>query len=118
MRGQALVEFAIILPILLMLMLGGAGVGLLILNRMTLQHAAQEAAIAGADQGGCSGALGAVPQVLGYEPDSKACEERGQLVEVTLTQSVARIAPIALPAEVTVVARAIVRPEPSASPEP
>ena len=117
MRGQALVEFAIITPILLMLILGGAGVGLLLLNRMELQHAAQEAATSGAIAGGCSGALGVVPRILGSEPDDKACEEVGQIVEVTLSRRSATIVPLVpLPEFVTVTARALVRPEPSASP--
>ncbi|HXS47577.1 MAG TPA: TadE family protein [Solirubrobacterales bacterium] len=116
-RGQALLELALVTPLILLIMLGGIGVGLLVLTRIELQHAAQEAAIAGASNGGCASALGIVPQVLGYAPDDKECSEAGQLVEVTLSESVAEIAPmIPLPRTITVVGRAVVRESPA--PEP
>ena len=103
---------------MLLIILGGVGVGLLMLSRMELQHAAQEAAVAGAQQGGCSSALGRVPQILGYEPDQKSCETTGQIVEVSLTQAVTSVSPLPLPTSLTVSARATIResPEPSASP--
>lgn len=115
--GQALVEFALVTPLLLFIILGGTAVGLLVVNRVELQHAAQEAAVAGAQKNGCTGALGAVPQVLGYEPDDKSCRETGQIVEVTLFQRSQRLAPIPIP-DITVTGRAVIREvEPSASPE-
>lgn len=112
-KGQALVEFALVTPLLLLILLGGVGVGLLVVNRIELLHAAQEAAISGAQQNGCTGALGRVPQILGYEPDKKSCEVQGQVVEVTLTQSTDRLTPIPMP-DITVIGRAVLRePEPS-----
>lgn len=116
MKGQALVEFAIVTPVMLLIILGGVSVGLLLLNRTELQHAAQEAAVSGAMEGGCAGALGVVPQILGYEPDEKSCDETGQIVEVTLTNEVSRISPLPLPDSITVSARAMLRESPA--PEP
>lgn len=119
MKGQALVEFALITPILLVLMLGGLSVGLLVLDRIVLTHAAQEAAVWGASHAGdCSGALARVPQVLGRQPDSKVCDRFGQVIEVTLSDDRPVLAPLVpLPTSVTVTARAMVREEtPSASP--
>lgn len=115
-RGQVLVEFAIITPILLLLLLGGIAIGLLVLSRIELQHAAQEAAIGGAQKNGCTGALGLVPQVLGHEPDDKSCRETGNVVEVTLFEGGVGFTPFPLPG-ITVVGRAVLRePVPSASP--
>ncbi len=113
MRGQALVEFAIILPLMLVVILGGIGVGLLLLERMQLQHTANVVATFAATSN-CAGALGRVPQVLGHEPDAKSCDVRGQLVEVTLRDSFRMIVPLVpLPSTIVVDARALVEPTPS-----
>jgi len=116
-RGQALVEFALVLPIILFVIVGGLGLGLILLNRMQLLHAAQEAAVVGATQGGCQSALGVVPRVLGYEPAGKECAEQGQMVEVTLSNPQQTLMPF-LPENITVSARAVIRedtPSPTAS---
>jgi hypothetical protein len=111
-RGQALIEFALVLPILLMLIVGGAGVGLLILNRMILQQAANELAIE-ASATDCSAAMNRTDEVLGYQPDSAACDEQGQLFTVTLSHSWPALIPL-LPETVAVQGRALKRADPPA----
>lgn len=120
MKGQALVELALVTPLILILILGGAGVGFLLLERMVLTHTAQEVAIWAA-QNECAGALGRVPQILGHEPDVKTCDVQGQMVEVFLRDAAPIVVPLVpLPTSVEVSARALIRdspaPSPSASP--
>ena len=82
-KAQALVEFAIVLPILLMLVVGCAGLGLLLIGRMQLQAAANEAAVAGA-QASCTVALSRVPELLGHTPQEASCDVGGGITAVTL----------------------------------
>jgi hypothetical protein len=107
MRGQALVEFALVLPILLMLIVGGAGVGLLLIHRMEIQHAAQEVAVE-AGQTNCTVALLQVDEVLGYQPDATSCDIAGQFATVRVTQGFPSLVPF-LPETISIEARAIVR---------
>lgn len=46
-KGQALVEFAVVLPVLLLLVMGIAQFGMLLSSYLTLENAAREAARAG-----------------------------------------------------------------------
>jgi hypothetical protein len=72
-----MVEFALILPLLLLLILGGLQVGLALLTRMELVHAASEAAIAGASTPApprrCPTALAVLAEVYGRDPDDARC---------------------------------------------
>ncbi len=117
-RGQALVEFALVTPLFLLLMLGGIGYGLLIMQRMDLLHTAQRAVVY-ASETTCAGALGKVPQLYGSEPDFKDCTVTGQVVEVTLRDGIIFTLPIVpMPSSLTVTARSMVAPDPSASASP
>lgn len=97
LRGQALVEFALILPIFLMLMIGAFEVSHVLSEREELRHAAREGAIAGASEPGpprrCINALDVAVRVLAREPTAKKCSRNDQQVIVTLTDRV----PIAIP---------------------
>lgn len=110
--GQALVEFALILPILLFLILGGMQLGLLLIDRIQVQHAAQEGAIAGASEASvprrCTVAEATVPKVLGRDPTEVRCTAPGDLMVVTVHDVLPLVAPFGWN-EVDVTARAQVR---------
>jgi Flp pilus assembly protein TadG len=104
LHGQALVEFALILPLLLMLSLGGVSVGLLLLDRYELQHAATEGAIAGADNRGasdsnpsraerCRDAIGTATRILGRRPMEASCTARSRMVELHLAENLPLLIP-------------------------
>lgn len=117
-RGQALVEFALVTPLFLFIFLGAVAVGMLMLNRLQLQHAANETAVAVAQHpSGCSVASARSAQILGGAPDTVACSSTGQIVTVTLTHEFAAIAPV-VPSRVVTTARAIIRHDAEASPSP
>ncbi|WP_129632699.1 TadE/TadG family type IV pilus assembly protein [Candidatus Oscillochloris fontis] len=64
-RGQALIEFMLVLPIMLLLLLGLIGVGQILLANYTINQAARVAAHQGALSGGMSNAaLSAAEQVI------------------------------------------------------
>jgi hypothetical protein len=112
-----LVEFALVLPLLLFLVVGVMGLGLVMLNRMQLQHAASETAVEAATSD-CAAALGRVHQILGYHPHLEECKRTGQLVTVTLAHTWPTLLPV-LPETIIVRASAFVRdpqPTPEASP--
>jgi TadE-like protein len=110
-HGQALVEFAIILPLLLLLILEVIAFSLFAFQQSRLQHAAQQVAIY-ASNDECSGALGKVPQVLGFEPDFKSCSVFPQYIEITLGDDFPQVAPI-IPTWIEVNARSLVLESPS-----
>lgn len=130
MRGQAMAEFALILPIMLVLILGTIGVGFLFLIRMEITHAAQEAAEWGAShpQADCAAVLVRVDQVYGRAPSGSSCVTHADMVEVTVWQETPVVVPLVpLPTEVTVTQRALVRehfyppgliPDPTPTPTP
>jgi|ERR1051326_8618604 len=94
-RGQALVEMALVLPILLTLLLGGAAVGIALIDRMELIHAAQRGADDGADsrRRECPVALATARTVLGRSATRSSCKVTGQLVEVTLSDDLPLVVP-------------------------
>lgn len=86
-RGQALVEFALILPVQLVLILGALQLGVALMVRSELAHAAREAAVAGAAEPSqprrCDTALAALAAVYGRAPDDARCSPSvGPAVEV------------------------------------
>lgn len=88
MRGQALVEFALVLPILLLLLLGSMQVGVALLVRYQLEHAVSEAAIAGATAASqperCPAALAALAEVYrGSIQDAACVPSSGTAIQVT-----------------------------------
>jgi hypothetical protein len=85
-----LVEFALILPLMLLLILGVFQIGLGLLTTQRLQHAAQQASTAG----NCAKALEVVEVLYGSIPDSAQCAEPGSVVvEVVLTDAAPLIGP-------------------------
>jgi hypothetical protein len=107
MRGQALVEFALLLPILMLIVLGSMGIGLTILHREQMQHAAQEVAVAAAQET-CPAGMAKLDKILGYTPDTSDCTVTGQIVEVSLSNAWPALLPM-LPETISVSARAVVR---------
>jgi hypothetical protein len=105
--GQALVEFALILPILLFIVVGGIGLGITVVHRIQLQHAAGEVATEAASTD-CSAALNRVDELLGYHPDAATCTLQAQLVTVDLTHSYPALIP-GLPESIHVTSRALTR---------
>jgi Flp pilus assembly protein TadG len=113
--GQALVEFALVLPLILFISLGGISVGIVILHRLELEHAAQQVANEAAYVG-CDSAAARAGQVLGYQPEQATCSTTGQLVTVDLAHSWPALLPF-VPETISVEARAFTRePVPLGSP--
>lgn len=85
-RGQALVEFALVLPLLLLLTLGVFAVGAAMTVRLELVHAAVEAADAGARQPiaeqRCDTALATLAAVYGRTPPNAGCGA-GTYIDIT-----------------------------------
>jgi Flp pilus assembly protein TadG len=87
-RGQALVEFALVLPVLLLLILGSMQVAVALMVRAELAHAAREGAIAGAAEPDqpkrCDTALAALAEVYGRPLDDAKCVPAvGNAIEVS-----------------------------------
>ena len=108
-RGQALIEFALVLPLLLVLILGTFQVGLLLGLHQSLSHAAREAAIVG-----CT-ADDTVASLLGRTPARVECNVTEGITEVTVSDPAARVAPFFGDLDVTVTGRAVER-EPDGTP--
>lgn len=108
-RGQALVEFAIILPLLLLLILGTFQVGIGLVVRYELGHAASEAAIVGASDGTCVAALAALVEVYGRAPDESGCTRDASLVEVSAGVELPMLLPVGDGWFIRVAARAGIR---------
>ena len=92
-----MVEFALILPLLLTLLLGGATVGILLIDKMQLTHAAIEGADSGASfpsaRQRCPKALSTAAAVLGRTTAEASCRSRGGLVEVSLGDKLPLLVP-------------------------
>jgi Flp pilus assembly protein TadG len=95
-RGQALVEMAIITPLLLLFVVGIFQVGVAVLTATRLQHAAQ--------QGVAAGALEAVPQrcataetaavtVYGAELVDMQCTQPGNVLTLSVSDLVPQVSP-------------------------
>lgn len=106
-RGQALIEFALILPLLLFVIVGGLGLGLTVIHRMQLQHAAQELSVAAASTD-CAAAMTKTRDLLGYTLQTMTCSVAGQEVTVHLAQSWPALVP-GLPETISVSAVALLR---------
>jgi hypothetical protein len=107
MRGQALIEFALVLPLLLAIVVGGMAVGILLIHRSEMLHAAQELATDAAATT-CEAAMNKADSLLGYQPESADCDLTGHVVTVSLAHGFPALVPF-LPDTVTVTARAIHR---------
>ncbi len=115
-RGQALVEFALILPIMLLLIMGGLWIALFLLYRTELQHVAQETAIVVAFED-CNSATSTAAQVLGHAPQDIECRITGHIARVKLVEDWPQVMPF-LPSSIVAEARAVVRPTLPAVPVP
>jgi len=110
--GQALLEAALTLPILLFVLLGGISIGLIVLDRYELQHAATEGAIAGAGSRSqrCANATSVAIRVLGRRPGSTSCVVRSRIVELTVAEDLPIYVPaLSNPFPIRVTARAALR---------
>jgi hypothetical protein len=94
-RGQALVEFALVTPLLLLILLGGVAIGLMLLDRMQLVHAAQEGAVAGAANSGdsCGVAITTARQVFGRAFSAESCSTQGQMLELSVADELPIVVP-------------------------
>lgn len=93
-----MVEFALILPIFLLLILGTIQVGIWQLASYNLQHAAIQGATAGAAEPAparrCDIAITTAERVLGHAPASAACIAIGADFTLELGDRVAQVAPV------------------------
>jgi Flp pilus assembly protein TadG len=104
-----LVEFAIILPIVLMLVVGGLHLGLLVLDRTRVTHTAQEAAVGAAtNPQGCANVEVVARRIYGSALDAVSCTSNGQEVTVSVTHQFAALLPW-LPDQVHATERAVIR---------
>jgi hypothetical protein len=114
MKGQTLVEFALVFSLFVFFVLGSFHLGILLGNRIMAEHAAIEAAIAGASPTlltppqRCTVAEDAVPWLLGHPPISTTCSADDNRIEVTVTDGSLQLIPW-LPSTVEVNGRAIIR---------
>ncbi len=111
-----MVEFALILPIMLGLIMGGMWVALFLLYRTELQHVAQETAIVVASED-CHSATSTAAQVLGHAPQDVECKITGNIARLTLVEPWPQFMPF-LPSSIVAQARAVVRPTPTVAPSP
>lgn len=97
-RGQALVEMALILPLLLFVILGGIQVGLAMTVRYELVVAAAEGADTGAldrtPERRCDTALAATAAVYAHPLASSSCRQPPGLVEVTAAVDLPLLVPL------------------------
>jgi uncharacterized membrane protein len=112
MRGQTLVEFAFVLPLLLVLILVAVDLGRIQRIQYELNHAASEGAIAGAalPNGGCPTAEATAARILGRGLGSPTCVVRAGMVELTLSEAIPILEPLLPdPFTINVTARAALR---------
>jgi hypothetical protein len=110
-KGQAMIEMALMLPILLVLILGIVWVGMAQLMSLRLAHAAAEGAIAGASNSGdsCGVAISRANQVYGLPLDEATCQLTGQLLEVQLRDTLHFWTPWTATFGLTRIERAVLR---------
>jgi hypothetical protein len=93
MRGQAMVEAALVMPILLLVILGGIAISISVarieIDRYELLHAASEGAIAGASKSTlrCMEARSVARRILGRRPSENTCDIRAGMVVLTLSET-------------------------------
>ena len=104
-RGQALAEFALVLPILLLVIVGGLHLGLLLVDRMRVVHTAQQTAIEAA-KNSCGNAEVVAERIFGGDLDSVTCDRQGQEFTVHVVHSFPALIPW-LPDRVEATERAI-----------
>jgi len=96
-RGQALVEFALVLPLMLLIILGGMSLGFVFLDRMRLEHATMEAAIAGAsvEEDRCEVAEEIIAAFYRAVPDEFQCSEDEERVQINASHRLPLLIPFA-----------------------
>lgn len=96
-RGQVLVEFALILPLLLLVLLQGLQLGLIEVRTLELQFATSEAAIAGASEPSparrCDTAQTVFDEAFSRPADPVKCTAIGEDFTVQASYGVAVISP-------------------------
>jgi hypothetical protein len=96
-HGQAIVEMALITPVLLFIVVGGLQVGMIMLTRLELSHAIAEAAVAGAIEPEpsqrCEVAEAVANEFFEGELDIK-CAEPGNFIRVTATHGLELFFPV------------------------
>jgi hypothetical protein len=101
-----MIEFALILPVQLLVILGGLHLGLLVVQQTRLTHAAQQAAVAGAETpGDCPLAVQTAEDVYGGTLDESDCQVADELIEVRVGHRSPGLLPF-LPDFVSVTGRA------------
>ena len=107
---MVMIEFALVTPILLLMILGLFQMGLGLLVNMQLVHAANQGAVAGANEPAvpqrCATAIATAETVYGGELDDAQCVQPGNLVTLTLTDTVRAVSPFG-PWVVNATARAV-----------
>lgn len=114
MKGQALVEFALVLPLLLLFTLGAFQVGVALIARSELEHAVREAAVAGASEPSqpqrCTTALDALDTIYGRHIQDTACVPAvGSALEITATVPLPLFIPGGDAWNIRATARAVIR---------
>ena len=79
-------EIALLMPLIMLLVIGSLSLGLMLADRIEIQHAAREGAVMGAQAPSdrCTTALGATAAVLARPVASAACTEDGTTISVEL----------------------------------
>lgn len=118
-RGQALVEAALILPILLLVILGGLALGLVQIQRQQLTHAAQQgsALAATVSPDPCPTAITKTLAALGREV-AVTCTGDTEWIDLTLTEPLPMPYPGWEGRPTTVTVRTARLPSPAASTAP
>jgi Flp pilus assembly protein TadG len=96
-QGVVMIEFALVTPILLLLIVGVFQVGLALLTSLTLTHAAQQGATAGANEPAvprrCNTAIATAETVYSSDLEDAQCSQPGNVVTLTLTDTVPMVSP-------------------------
>jgi Flp pilus assembly protein TadG len=108
--GQAVVEMALVTPILLLLIVGVFQVGLALLTSLQLTHAATQGATAGANDPAvpqrCDTAIATAETIYAGSIDDAQCSQPGNVVVLTLTDAAPMVSPFG-PWTVGATARAV-----------
>lgn len=110
-RGAAMIEFALVLPVLLMLLLGVIDFGRLAFTQINLNEAVQEGSIYASTHP--ADTSGSILRVVGsvdspaIASDSVKIECSGDVITVSVAHTVTTITPLLLPDKVTLTANVL-----------